>query len=185
MLRPRYPIETARLYLRPFQATDLDALYDIQWRPEVHRYLYSEPRDRRQTRELLTRRLVMGELDEDRDTLMLALLRKDTGELVGDVMLTRVSREHGQGEIGYVLHPDHHRRGFAAEAAIEMLRLGFDKLGLHRIVGRCDARNAASATVLRKLGMRHEAHLRENEYVKGEWTDEYIFAMLRSEWRRG
>ena len=53
-----------------------------------------------------------------------------------------------------------------------MLRHGFDGLGLHRIVGRLDARNTASARVLERLGMRREAHLRENEYVKGEWTDE-------------
>jgi RimJ/RimL family protein N-acetyltransferase len=30
--------------------------------------------------------------------------------------------------------------------------------------------------------MRREAHLRENEFVKGEWTDELVFAMLASEW---
>jgi len=32
--------------------------------------------------------------------------------------------------------------------------------------------------------MRREAHLRENELVKGEWTDELVYAMLASEWRR-
>ncbi|MCP2254937.1 hypothetical protein LY13_003709 [Prauserella aidingensis] len=44
--------------------------------------------------------------------------------------------------------------------------------------GRLDGRNAASARVLEKLGMRREAHLRENEYVKGEWTDEVVYAVL-------
>ena len=63
-----------------------------------------------------------------------------------------------------------------------MLRLGFEGLGLHRIIGRCDGRNAASARAMEKLGMRREAHLRENEIVKGEWTDEMVYAMLRSEW---
>jgi RimJ/RimL family protein N-acetyltransferase len=64
-----------------------------------------------------------------------------------------------------------------------LLRLGFDELGLHRIVGRLDARNAASARLLQRLGMRSEAHLVENEYVKGEWTDEAVYALLASEWR--
>ena len=53
---------------------------------------------------------------------------------------------------------------------------------LHRIAGRLDGRNVASAGVLRSLGMRQEAHLVENEWVKGEWTDEIVFAMLRDEW---
>ena len=30
--------------------------------------------------------------------------------------------------------------------------------------------------------MRREAHLIENEWVKGEWTDEILFAMLSEEW---
>jgi RimJ/RimL family protein N-acetyltransferase len=34
------------------------------------------------------------------------------------------------------------------------LRLGFEDLGLHRIIGRIDARNTASARVLERLGMR-------------------------------
>ncbi len=56
-------------------------------------------------------------------------------------------------------------------------------MGLHRIAGRLDGRNAASAAVLRSLGMRQEAHLVENEWVKGEWTDEIVYAMLRTEWQ--
>ncbi len=63
-----------------------------------------------------------------------------------------------------------------------MLRLGFDDLGLHRIIGRCDARNTASARLMERLGMRREAHFRENEWFKGEWGDELIYAMLDREW---
>jgi RimJ/RimL family protein N-acetyltransferase len=64
-----------------------------------------------------------------------------------------------------------------------MLRLGFEDLGLRRIVGRIDARNAASARVLDRLGMRREAHFAQNEIIKGEWTDEVVYAMLQDEWR--
>ena len=81
-----------------------------------------------------------------------------------------------------MFHPEHHGRGYATEATAELLRLGFEELGLHRMYGRLDARNSASARVLEKLGMRHEAQLVENEWVKGEWTDEAIYAMLDREW---
>ncbi len=64
-----------------------------------------------------------------------------------------------------------------------MLRLGFEDLGLHRIAGRLDARNAASARVLERLGMRREARFLQNEIVKGEWADEMVYAMLEDEWR--
>jgi RimJ/RimL family protein N-acetyltransferase len=65
----------------------------------------------------------------------------------------------------------------------ELLAVGFLEHDLHRIIGRCDARNVASIRSLEKVGMKREAHLVENEFVKGEWTDEVILALRRDEWR--
>ena len=70
----------------------------------------------------------------------------------------------------------------AAEAAHAVLHLAFGDLGLHRVIARIDARNMASARLVARLGMRQEAHLIENEWFKGEWTDELDFALLASEW---
>lgn len=182
MLRPTYPIDTARLRLRPFTLDDLDALHAIQSRPDVVRYLYWEPRSRDDVYEALAARARHTALEAEGDTLVLALERRDSGALIGDVNLHWLSAAHRQGEIGFVLHPDHHGHGYGREAAIEMLRLGFEGLRLHRIIGRCDARNAASAHLLERLGMRREAHLRQNEFVKGEWCDEYVYALLAAEW---
>jgi RimJ/RimL family protein N-acetyltransferase len=92
------------------------------------------------------------------------------------------SEEHHQGEVGFVVHPEHHGRGYGREGALVILRLGFEELRLHRMIGRCDARNTASARLMERLGMRREAHLLENEFVKGEWTDELDYAMLDREW---
>jgi RimJ/RimL family protein N-acetyltransferase len=63
-----------------------------------------------------------------------------------------------------------------------MLDWGFGSFGLHRVIGRTEARNAASARVLEKLGMRLEAQLVENEWVKGEWQSELVYAILDREW---
>ncbi|MGX7827549.1 GNAT family N-acetyltransferase [Actinokineospora sp. 24-640] len=181
MLRPEFPITTPRLRLRPFVADDLDALHKIQSRDDVAKFLYWGPRTREETAAALAGRLEMTTLEAEGDTLLLAVTVD--GELIGDVNLQWHSVEHRGGEIGFVLHPDHHGRGYATEAAREMLRLGFEGLGLHRITGRLDADNHASARVLAKLGMRREAHFRANEYVKGRWADEAVYAMLAEEWR--
>src|SRR5579864_873322 len=140
MPRPTYPIYTARLRLRPYTPDDLDALHAIQSRPDVMRYLYGQPRSREEARDVLAVRVRHPTLEAAGDILYLAMERRDSGAMIGDVSLHWLSAEHRQGEIGFVLHPDHHGRGYGYEAAVEMLRLGFEGLGLHRIIGRCDAR---------------------------------------------
>jgi RimJ/RimL family protein N-acetyltransferase len=65
------------------------------------------------------------------------------------------------------------------------LGCALEVVGLHRVIGRLEPRNRGSARVLEKLGMRREAHLVENEWVKGEWQSDLVFAMLAREWRDG
>jgi RimJ/RimL family protein N-acetyltransferase len=182
VFRPDYPVRTARLDLRPFEARDLDALFAIRSRPEVARYLLTGPLDRDGVRDLLKRMANETQLREQGQRLAFAAVRRDTGTVIGDLVLMWRSAEHRMGEIGYSLHPDHQGQGFAVEAGEALLRVGFEGLGLHRIIGRCDARNLPSARVLERLGMRREAHFVSNEMIKGEWTDELVYALLEDEW---
>ena len=76
--------------------------------------------------------------------LALAAELRTTGEMVADVILHWVSREHALGEIGYSVHPAHAGRGYATEATRPLLEIAFDRLGLHRVIGRLEARNIAS-----------------------------------------
>jgi RimJ/RimL family protein N-acetyltransferase len=183
VLRPAYPLRTARLVLRPFSPEDLDDLFDIQSRPEVARFLYWDARDVEQVREALDLKTRESALDEEGGRLSLAVVLPQRGTVIGEVMLRWLSREHRQGEIGFMFHPDHQGRGYATEAAAALLRLGFADLGLHRIIGRCDAQNLPSARVLERLGMRREAHFIHAEIFKGEWGEELVYAMLDHEWK--
>jgi RimJ/RimL family protein N-acetyltransferase len=181
-LRPAYPIRTARLLLRPLTAADIDALLAYRSRPDVCRYVPFEPMDRQLIGERLATQWATTALTDEGQALTLGVEVARTGVLVGDVLLFWHSREHRGGEIGYVLNPDFAGHGYATEAAHALLRLGFDELGLHRIVARIDERNEASAKVARRLGMRQEARLVQNELFKGEWSTELDFAMLADEW---
>jgi RimJ/RimL family protein N-acetyltransferase len=182
-LAPAYPLRTERLLLRPFRTDDFEAVFPIHSSADVARYLYWDPRTAAEVREVLERKTHSTRIAVDGDGLSLAIVVEETGDLVGDCSLTLLSRVHRQGEIGFLLHPDHQGYGYATEAAQVLLGLAFEDLGLHRVIGRLEARNTASARVLERLGMRHEAHLVENEYVKGEWQSEMIYAILDREWR--
>jgi RimJ/RimL family protein N-acetyltransferase len=175
--------ETKRLLLRPFTSGDLYALTDLYARDDVNRYLYWEPMSKEQVVAVLQSRLGRPDDVIEKNVLPIAVVLRANNRLVGDFVLRWSVNEHRQGEIGGSLHPDVHGQGFATEVYDVLLSMGFFEYDLHRIVGRCDARNVASIRSLEKVGMRQEAHLVENEFVKGEWTDEVILAIRRDEWR--
>jgi RimJ/RimL family protein N-acetyltransferase len=175
-------IESERLLLRPFRDSDLDDLYAIRSLPEVVRYLYGEARTRSEVEEMLAERIERIRLSDDGDSLALAVERRADARVIGELTLWLRSAEHRQGEIGFVFHPGAQGQGYAREAASAVLGIAFGELGLHRVFGRTDGRNDASARLMRRLGMRQEAHFRENEIFKGDWGDELVFAVLAREW---
>jgi len=149
---------------------------------EVARYLYEEPLSPEQTRDSLTRKMAATAWANEGDWLGAAVVERASGRTVGDVALHWVSERDRTAEIGFILDPRCQGQGFATEAARALVDWAFTAAGIHRVIGRTEARNVASARVLEKLGMRREAHLVENEWVKGEWQSELVYAVLDREW---
>lgn len=182
MLTPSFPIRTDRLLLRAFESADEDAWYAIRSRDDVARYLYGQALTREGVRAEVERKRGNTVLRDEGDVLSVAVVEPNAARVIGEVILRWRSRVHRQGEIGFVFHPEFGGKGYATEAAAAMLDLGFEGLGLHRIYGSCDARNRASAALMERLGMRREAHFIHNEIFKGEWGEEFHYAILRDEW---
>ena len=183
--RPRRPSETERLLLRPSSRSDLDDLLAIYGRDDVVRFLYEPVFTEADVASASTTRWRSRSIEAEGRRVELrdgAAVRM--AAFVGDCVLGGLSEQHSQGEIGFAVHPDHQGHGLSRlRRPVSSLRLAFDRLGLHRVVGDREARNIASARVMEKLGMRREAHLIENEYVKDEWQSELVYAMLHREWR--
>jgi RimJ/RimL family protein N-acetyltransferase len=177
--QPTLPIETDRLRLRAPEPEDLAPLHAIMSREEVARWVYWEPRSVEEVSRALDRQINQDRTKE----LALVVELRETGEMVGHLTLSLGPPEHKQAEIGFMFHPDQQGRGYATEAAHAVVTLAFETYDLHRVYGRIEVRNAASARVLEKLGMRREADLIENEWVKGEWQSEAVYALLAREWR--
>jgi RimJ/RimL family protein N-acetyltransferase len=181
---PDWPLETERLVLRPFRADDFAALHAMYSDEDVVRWLYHEVRDEEEARKSLERKMAGTGFTEEDQWLSCAITLRGSGAVVGDLSLHWVSDEHRCGEVGFVLAPTHQGQGYATEAAAALLPFCFETMSFHRVIGRAEARNAGSARVLEKLGMRREAHLVENEWVKGEWQSELVYALLDREWQQ-
>jgi RimJ/RimL family protein N-acetyltransferase len=179
---PDLPIETDRLWLRPFSRGDVDAVFAYRQRDDVAQYLFDEPMSRESCAETVQRRTTQTSWAEEGDKIVLAVERKLDHAMIGEVSLILRNEVARQGELGYIFHPAFHGIGYATEAALGMMRMGFDGGGLHRIYARCDARNTRSYRVMERLGMRREAHFREHALFKGVWDEELIYAMLEDEW---
>jgi RimJ/RimL family protein N-acetyltransferase len=183
MPRPSGPYRTQRLVLRPFTPRDLEPFMAMHSDPEVVRYVPYPPLTREQAEERLGAIATMTAIDDEAQNLRFAVVLPETDALIGDVSMWCPPSDRLQAEIGYVFNPRFHGRGYATEAVTELLRIGFEEAGLHRITANADARNAASIRVLERIGMRREAHFVQAAYEKGEWVDEVEYGILADEWR--
>jgi RimJ/RimL family protein N-acetyltransferase len=179
-------LETCRLIIRRFQETDLAAFLAYRNDPEIARYQSWDSYSQEQAIALIEELKVIP-CGAPGLGFQFALELKATGALIGDCYLKVDRDEPRQAEIGFTLARAYQRQGFASEAVIELLDYAFRTLELHRIIAITDSRNDASVALLSRLGMRREGHFLQNVWFKGEWGDEYLYAVLRDEWmqRRG
>ena len=77
---------------------------------------------------------------------------------------------------------ENHGQGFATEALACLLDALFERLKQNRVVADTDVENTASWTLLERLGLKREGHLRQSLWFKGRWADEYLYAIRRDEW---
>lgn len=177
------PLETDRLLLRLAREEDVDALMEYSADPEVCRYLPYEPRDREEIEKSMERRLGFTEFTPEGHPLFFHVELKETGAMIGEFLLFSRNVEARQGEIGYVLNPRFQGKGYGLEAATALMDAAFKKADLHRIEAKCSAPNLASWKLMEKLGMRREAHFREQAIFKGDWDELLVYAILQREWR--
>jgi ribosomal-protein-alanine N-acetyltransferase len=172
---------TPRLRLREFEENDWHATWPYESDPEVVRYQSHGVRTPEESQRYIQDSMATVQASPRRIHDLAVVLRED-GRLIGRCGLNVVSLEQREGAVWYVLDRAQWGKGYIPEAAEAILDFGFGTLGLHRVWGDCDPRNTGSVRVMQKLGMRQEAHFRENAFIKGEWCDSLIYAILDREW---
>jgi RimJ/RimL family protein N-acetyltransferase len=174
-------LETARLILRHFMDTDLVPFMAYRNDPDVARYQGWEGISEAEAHALIAeQKLVQPGVPGQWFQIAIAL--KETGMLAGDCALKIDEHDERQAEIGYTLARAYQGKGIATEAVSRVLDYAFRTLELHRVIAITDCENAASVTLLERLGLRREGHFIQNVWFKGKWADEYLYAVLQHEW---
>lgn len=179
-----FHLESPRLVIRNFCDPDLETFVAYRNLPEVAIYQgWKLPFPREKALELFENVKNKDAVGQG-DSIQLAIELKSTGELIGDVGIFVFRYDERQARIGFTIVPAYWRRGFATEATTRLLGYLFDECDFHRVSADCDVLNTGSWKMLEKVGFRREAHhVSSYPMGKNQWNDEYVYAMLASEWK--
>lgn len=175
-------LRTERLILRRLRPEDAASFARYRSVPEVARHQsWDTPFTEKQARELIAS-LADAHPDTPGEWFQYAVADAFSGEHLGDVAAYTDPDDPRLARIGVTFAPEAQGNGYATEALTALLDDLLVRRGKHRVAAECDIRNTASAALLERLGMRREALHRSAAWWKGEWTDEYTYAVLADEW---
>ena len=173
---------TQRLLIASISLDYLNEVHRLHSRPEVDRFnTLGIPASTDVTKKIMLGWLEKQEADPATGYVFFIKLI-DSNEFIGLAGLNIGKPNYSMGEIWYKLDPGHWNKGYASEVVAEILRMGFTKLKLHRIEAGCAVDNTASIRVLEKAGFTREGRKRSVLPVRGEWLDNYFYAILDTDY---
>ena len=181
---PVLPISTPRLTLRVMRPADAAPFVAYRNDPDTARYQFWDLPYHRETAD--TELAAQAELDDLAPTgwtqIALDLVDPEGAGpvLVGDLA---VGLEHDGSiaTIGYTLVPHWRGKGLAREAVHALVDALFAHTSVHRIVATLDPLNTASERLLIDVGFQREGVARQGFFLRGEWVDDLIYSLIRSD----
>lgn len=174
-------LETGRLLLRSVEATDVVAIHELHSLPETDEFnTLGIPGNIQVTQELVGDWLLKQQA-QPCTAYVLAIVLRSTRELIGLMGMNLGRPKSARAEVWYKLHKGHWGKGYTTEALNRLLLFAFEDLTLHRIEAGCATENMASIKVLEKVGMQQEGRCRKILPIRGEWLDNYLYAILEED----
>ena len=178
-------LESERLEYRKYKAEDFQTFYDMLSNLKNVEYRSSEPKSEEDVIKYLQWGMQCAE-QTPCVNYRYAVVLKETGETIGSCELAFTDKD--PAELAWELHRNYWGKGYGTEIGRTLLQLGFEKLGLRRIIADCNKLNKGSYRIMEKIGMRREAHFvkcyRGNSALHHQWCDKYQYAILKDEWNQ-
>jgi RimJ/RimL family protein N-acetyltransferase len=178
-------LRTSRVRLVPLSGGHLDGEAELDADPEVMRYLGNgRPRTRDEVEALHRERLAVADRVPGLGFWAGLVEHSFAGWWILEPPEPAGGERAGQAELGYRLLRRYWRQGLASEGARELIRHGFEDLGLTRIFAETMAVNAASRATMAAVGMRYVRtfHQDWDEPIPGSEHGEVQYAITRDEW---
>lgn len=174
-------IITERLLLREISWNDLEDIHRLHSVPEVDEYnTLGIPGNIDETRELI-RPDIEAKKKEPQGRYTWRIIQKNSGEFMGLAGMILSMDKYNLGEIYYKLLPGYWGKGYATETAKGLIVTGFEKFHLHKVEAGVATENERSIRVLEKAGMFREGLRRKILPIRGEWKDNYHYAIVEDD----
>ena len=173
-------LETERLQLVRLSKIHLDSYFSIMSKQEVMQYYGMEPLSKIEEASILMESIEKGFALEH--SIRWGTILKDSGQFIGTVGLNNLSLKSKRAEIGYELHPNYWKQGYAIEAVSSVLDFSFQQLELYRVGAITYPVNTSSNQLLQKLGFTLEGTLRGYLFQKDQSHNVYVFSVTSPEW---
>lgn len=144
---------------------------------------YPGPKDMKAARREL--KLYFTDNFRDGTGIRWGITLKGSDELIGSAGFYKWNKKTSQVETGYDLDPKYKGQGIMTEAMTAMIQYAFRVMKVNRIEALVSPRNKGSLRLVRRLGFRKEGTLREHDFYKGRFTDDFLFSLLKRDWRHG
>jgi RimJ/RimL family protein N-acetyltransferase len=174
-------INTERLLLRPLNLADAETVLKYRSDATANQYQGWIPKTIDDVHVFIRDR-VSPAIDLVGTWYQFVMIKKESGELVGDIGIHFLDADRKQAELGYTLDKNQQGKGYATEALVKIINYLFNELNKRRIVTSIDPRNIKSIALVKRLGFRKEAHFKESILQNGEWVDDLVYAILKDEW---
>src|SRR6056297_1349923 len=168
-----------KIMLREYQENDLGHMMDWINDPNIVKFLsdrFLYPQSRSQVENFLNKTM-------DENWAGFVISDRETGDYLGQTDFVEIDEKNGCAELALVIGDTNNiSKGIGTEASKLMMNFGFQNLRLNIIELSCWDYNERALELYNKLNFTEEGRKRNKRYFEGDYHDQVLFAILKSEW---
>lgn len=174
-------LQSERLHLKIIDLNDIEDLHRMESIPEVNEFnTIAIPKDLEETKSQL-QSLFEAVNASPPTSYYWTISIIESQQFIGMAGLTLSNDKFKLGEIFYKFSPTFWGNGYGTETSKALINFGFEKLSLHKVEAGVATENYASIKVLEKSGMLKEGLRRKILPIRGEWKDNYHYAIVEDD----